>query len=543
MKEPSPFITDSQIQYLPSLLSKLQKGDIRIPPFQRPFVWKGSQVLELLESIYKGYPIGTLFFWVPDEPIAERIWSHNFLLTNFRQNNYLPQEVWDTRYPPTYILDGVQRLSSLFGVFNWLAGDTPSQFNIVFDLRNEEFLHFQAKHLPDAYIRLSALFAPKSFFETQRQWESLPDSDTLIERTISLHTKFQECSIPVITIRGGELSSAIEIFERINTGGTHLTFSDLLATLIATGDQKFDGLTETADRLSDNGFHVSPELFTKMLAINLGKSPTPHDILSLREVDSRLLGAARESCATAVTNVKSFLKEELNIHSFEVVPYEEQILILVKLFSISLNPTTETRFLAKRWFWRSGFNESFSNQKQKNIPDLISASDNLMVGLMNQFEDGLELSTKQFRERRLSKARAFSLTTRAMIAAKQPRSLITGEIIDPETFMRDASLENFEGLFPRHELELDMGKHLGSSKLIANSVVVSEFERKQFLSTTPQELINSLRARFGEQEADGILNSQFVSKQVADPILARKPTEFLDTRAFELVQFAKSLTK
>src|ERR1044071_3811970 len=105
MHRESPHITDTQIQYLPSLLSKLEKGDIRIPPFQRPFIWKESQVLELLESIYRGYPIGVLFFWIPEEEIRNTGWDNNFLLSDFSKQDYKAPE-FSGRSRPTYILDG-----------------------------------------------------------------------------------------------------------------------------------------------------------------------------------------------------------------------------------------------------------------------------------------------------------------------------------------------------------------------------------------------------------------------------------------------------
>src|SRR5438552_13757072 len=79
MDKQDAFITDSQIQYLPSLLAKLERGEIQIPVFQRPFVWKQSQVVELLESIYRGFPIGALFFWLPGEQLS-KIGNNNFLL-------------------------------------------------------------------------------------------------------------------------------------------------------------------------------------------------------------------------------------------------------------------------------------------------------------------------------------------------------------------------------------------------------------------------------------------------------------------------------
>jgi hypothetical protein len=49
------------------LISDIEKGQIKIPQFQREFVWDLKKSANLLDSIVKGYPIGTLIFWKTKE--------------------------------------------------------------------------------------------------------------------------------------------------------------------------------------------------------------------------------------------------------------------------------------------------------------------------------------------------------------------------------------------------------------------------------------------------------------------------------------------
>ncbi|HZH38994.1 MAG TPA: DUF262 domain-containing protein, partial [Bacillales bacterium] len=49
--------------YLGELLDDIAAGKYKIPVFQRDFVWKQSQMIDLFDSILKGYPIGSLLFW------------------------------------------------------------------------------------------------------------------------------------------------------------------------------------------------------------------------------------------------------------------------------------------------------------------------------------------------------------------------------------------------------------------------------------------------------------------------------------------------
>ena len=54
----------SVTQYsISSILGYIDAGDIAIPEIQRPFVWKGKQVRDLIDSLYNGYPTGYLIIW------------------------------------------------------------------------------------------------------------------------------------------------------------------------------------------------------------------------------------------------------------------------------------------------------------------------------------------------------------------------------------------------------------------------------------------------------------------------------------------------
>ena len=88
------------------IIEKTLSGEIRIPSFQRGFVWEPEKVAFFIDSLYKGYPIGSLLFW-----------RTNIRLENERQlGNYsLPEPT--KGYPLDYVLDGQQRITSIFSVF------------------------------------------------------------------------------------------------------------------------------------------------------------------------------------------------------------------------------------------------------------------------------------------------------------------------------------------------------------------------------------------------------------------------------------------
>jgi len=117
-----------QLRRLIVFISQIEEGDIKIPAFQRGFVWSREQVIELLDSFYHNYPVGSVLLWSSNERLKA---SRD--IAGLR----LPEREPD--YPVNNVLDGQQRLSTLFAVFcgHRLPRDDSSTYAInpdIFDL-------------------------------------------------------------------------------------------------------------------------------------------------------------------------------------------------------------------------------------------------------------------------------------------------------------------------------------------------------------------------------------------------------------------------
>jgi hypothetical protein len=95
---------EPKIERIANLVHRIQSGDIKIPKFQRGFVWDEDQIIKLLESIYEGYPIGSLLFWLSDKPMRSERDIGGFELPTTPD-----------KYPRNYVLDGQQRLTTIYG--------------------------------------------------------------------------------------------------------------------------------------------------------------------------------------------------------------------------------------------------------------------------------------------------------------------------------------------------------------------------------------------------------------------------------------------
>ena len=122
-------------------IDQFQQGKIQVPAFQRDFIWGNNKKLELLDSIQKGYPIGSILLWRPDFNTDEDFYKFESKEIGFYK---IPERATNDYF---YILDGYQRLSLLFGCLvnpkktklqrdenNWFK-----EFNIVYNLRDDVF--------------------------------------------------------------------------------------------------------------------------------------------------------------------------------------------------------------------------------------------------------------------------------------------------------------------------------------------------------------------------------------------------------------------
>jgi Protein of unknown function DUF262 len=200
------------VLHLVTLFRQITSGEIRIPAFQREFVWKEKQMIELLESVAEGFPIGSVLLWAVDKKMLK-----------IAPNDATSFPNVDERYPTSYVLDGMQRLSTLYGVFHFGISTFDSRFDVHYDLETGLFAHRDdAEQPPATAVPLSALFTPRQLLEHQARLSSLPGDDALIEKLLQLQAAFQEYMIPVVTIRSADVHRIVGIFEKINSTGTRL---------------------------------------------------------------------------------------------------------------------------------------------------------------------------------------------------------------------------------------------------------------------------------------------------------------------------------
>jgi hypothetical protein len=128
-------VKPDQIQFN-ELMMKVGNGDVRIPDFQREFVWDRSQILKLLDSVYRHYPIGSFLFWETTDAIQ-----------SYRRVGDIDLQKGDGKKSVQYVLDGQQRITSLYAslqqatiVHRVNGRKVNKSLEIYFDLDEKEFV-------------------------------------------------------------------------------------------------------------------------------------------------------------------------------------------------------------------------------------------------------------------------------------------------------------------------------------------------------------------------------------------------------------------
>ena len=218
---------------LPKLMEDLDMGVIGLPEIQRPFVWKNTQVRDLFDSMYKGFPVGFLLFWA------------NGASNGHKQIGVGPKQ----KVPNLLIVDGQQRLTSLYAVVRSrevLTQDYAKQrIEIAFRPRDGQF------EVSDAAVRKD----PEFIASISEMWSKYTGTYLFITEYLSRLRSYraltaqEEQTIPSAierlwdvrnyTFSALELSSDIteeqvaEVFVRINSKGVKLNQADFILTLMS----------------------------------------------------------------------------------------------------------------------------------------------------------------------------------------------------------------------------------------------------------------------------------------------------------------------
>ena len=193
------------------LFLQMQDGLIQVPIFQRQYAWQERHILDLFVSISEGFPIGVII-------LAND--NNNYPLKNINESFFpKPNKTKSNYYRHYLVIDGVQRLSTLYNCFN----GKNEKFNVWYDLMADRFS--MGRQPNDTSVLLSSLFDQKEYFNTIQRIGSV-NSD-LLHVLDNFYYKIKDFTLPIYKINDIDNAKLSSLFEVINVSGARLTKEDL----------------------------------------------------------------------------------------------------------------------------------------------------------------------------------------------------------------------------------------------------------------------------------------------------------------------------
>lgn len=254
------------------ILNQIDSGDIALPEFQRGYVWNRDQVRGLFTSLYRGYPVGGFMTW------------------NTAADTAAARGGVSTDGTVKLLLDGQQRATSLYGVIRGQApkffeGNAQAFTGVFFNVADEVFeFYAPAKMKNDpAWIDVSALFggghaAVGTLYPSLLQLAN-GDNDRagryLGRITAVAGIADRDMHIEEVTGPDKTIDVVVDIFNRVNSGGTKLSKGDLaLAKVCASWPDARQQFNDALTEWRNAGFNFKLDWLLRVVnAILTGRAP------------------------------------------------------------------------------------------------------------------------------------------------------------------------------------------------------------------------------------------------------------------------------
>jgi uncharacterized protein with ParB-like and HNH nuclease domain len=342
-----------------NLLDDIKSGRIKIPVFQRDYVWKKPQRLELFDSLNSGFPIGSLLFWKPQDLTFEFNKSIGPFQIDYLNANF------------SYVLDGFQRISTLFGALinpntykDNIDNNILSDYLLHYDLKEEEFVQIRGKeeiyHI--ALYKLIDTFEFLSFSENLRNKILDEDLSSLyINRAKKLANQLLDYEIPFVEIIGGDIEDAVEIFHRINSKGSDISPIWMLnaLTYVQKGFRFNDKIIDLKEKLEKYNFQDLPsDIILHCIETSTGKIYFDVKLKTLSK--SKDFPSLVEETFLNIQTAVDFLYYRVNVFESKVLPYNLQLIFITEFFRLNKTPSDLQLLELEKWFWTTSYANYFS---------------------------------------------------------------------------------------------------------------------------------------------------------------------------------------
>ncbi|MFQ3617704.1 MAG: DUF262 domain-containing protein [Cyanobacteriota bacterium] len=466
-------LPEPQTKTFPSLVGAIEQGQIKIPQFQRDFVWTMQKSAGLIDSVIKGYPIGTFIFWRTKERLRSVKDIGKQVLPEPEPGEFVD-----------YVLDGQQRLTSLFASLKGITlvredGREDDFSKIFIDLESEESDQIVITDIDgkDAENLISILDLLTGDFMVLA---SYPQKHH--EKLRTYKNRIESYQYSIIQVKDAPIEIATEIFTRINVGGKPLSLFEIMVAKTFDHERQFD-LSEKFQELLDNlkPFDyetISDATVLQTVSIILSKECKRQVILGLDKDDFiSVWDKVKDSIERTVEYFRSYYRIPVS----QLLPYNALIAPFSYFFFYHPDrPTGDKQRFLEDFFWRCSLSGRYSSAVESKLAQDVKRIDQILAGELPSYDWSIDTSDEFIKNNGwFSAARSYIKAILCIYAYLQPKSFSDNSIVNISNYwLKQANSKNYHHFFPKAYLRR---QNYGEFRInhILNITIVDDFLNKR----------------------------------------------------------------
>lgn len=474
-----------------ALLADIEKGLIKIPQFQRDYVWSKDRAAGLIDSILKGYPIGTFITWKTKEALR------------------VVKDLGGVELPPVpdgdfaeYVLDGQQRMTSLFCALKGVQinrGKKVDDFSEIYiDLNADEHQQIVLTDISEleegSYIKLKDLISfDLNFLQKYQQF---------FPKITEYSQTLQGYNFSLIEVKEAPLDVATEIFTRINVGGKPLSLFEIMVAKTFDANEEFD-LSEKfealVDRLREVGYDtISDATVLQTVSLVIGKECKRQNILRL---DKKRFIEEWPKVADAIEAAVDYFRGYYRIPVSRLLPYNSLLAPFAYFFYHHKDKPLENKQLfLEDFLWRVSLGGRYSSSVEGKLAQDVKRIDKILQEQQPDYDWSIDTSAQFIQENGWFNAgRSYIKALLCILAYQEPKSFIDGSIVHiSNDWLKRANSRNYHHYFPRAYLR-KQGLGDEHSNHIANITIVDDFLNKRKIGA---QAPSAYMRKFAEQNSE-----------------------------------------
>lgn len=465
------------------LISEIQKGQIKIPKFQRDFVWSIDKTAKLLDSILKGYPIGTFILWETNERLNDIKNIGNLVLPP------IPDDI-----KVQYVLDGQQRITSLYAAFLGASIQKEGEKKItnygsIFvdlegDIENNDEQIIVSEQPETKNISLKDLLNSK--YSDLREKYSNEDIDKIQE----YKETFTSYDFSTVVLRKEDIDSAIEVFTRINTGGQTLTLFEIMSAKTYDEEQQFDmqdRYQKLLKQLEVSKYEtISSTVILNVLGLILSKNKECKRKVVL-QLDKQSIIDIWDDVISSLKESIDYFRSVYRIPVSTLLPYDALLVPFSYFFYYQKEkPKGEQIKYLEEFFWRISLSYRYSSSTESKLAQDIKRIDQILNGERPNYDEVKVFlsSPRDLIDTNFSAGNSYCKAVLCLLAYSEPKDFQdNGKVILDNSWLKMANSKNYHHFFPKSYLRK---QGIGNENSIVNITLVgADLNKRKIRAKAP----------------------------------------------------------